>query len=151
MPQQNHRLQPGTNAVASLDAPAPIAWWLRAVVILGALLMATGAVLALIRPAMLVSSHDEINGAVHIYAGYLASRNMALAIMLITFISLSAKRALCNLMFLVALIQLLDACIDIAEHRWPIVPGVIVLGLIFLFGASRLSNYPVWKSEFWTR
>jgi hypothetical protein len=151
MPQRNDRFQPGTNAVASPDAAAPIAWWLRAVVILGALLMATGAVLALIRPAMLVSSHDEINGAVHIYAGYLASRNMALAIMLITFLSLSAKRALSNLMFLVALIQLLDACIDIAEHRWPIVPGVIVLGLIFLFGASRLSNYPVWKSEFWTR
>lgn len=151
MPQRNDRFQPGTNAVASPDAAAPIAWWLRAVVILGALLMATGAVLALIRPAMLVSSHDEINGAVHIYAGYLASRNMALAIMLITFLSLSAKRALSNLMFLVALIQLLDACIDIAEHRWTIVPGVIVLGLIFLFGASRLSNYPVWKSEFWTR
>jgi len=151
MPQRNDRLQPGTNAVASLDATGPIAWWLRAVVILGALLMATGAVLALIHPAMLVSPHDEINGAVHIYAGYLASRNMALAIMLIALLSLSAKRALSNLMFLVALIQLLDACIDIAEHRWPIVPGVIVLGLIFLFGASRLSNHPVWKSEFWTR
>ena len=32
---------------------------------------------------MLVSPHDEINDAVHIYAGYLASRNMALAVMLI--------------------------------------------------------------------
>ena len=113
--------------------------------------MAAGAVLALIHPAMLVSSHDEINEAVHIYAGYLASRNMALAIMLIALLSLSAKRALSNLMFLVALIQLLDACIDSAEHRWPIVPGVLFLGLIFLFGASRLSKDPVWKSEFWTR
>jgi hypothetical protein len=150
MPQRNDRLQPGTNAVASLDATGPIAWWLRAVVILGALLMATGAVLALIHPAMLVSPHDEINGAVHIYAGYLASRNMALAIMLIALLSLSAKRALSNLMFLVTLIQLLDACIDIAEHRWPIVPGVIVLGLVFLFAASRLSNDPFWKKEFWT-
>jgi hypothetical protein len=100
---------------------------------------------------MLVSPNDEINGAVHIYAGYFASRNMALAIMLIALLSLSAKRALSNLMVLVALIQLLDACIDCAEARWPIVPGVIVLGLIFLFGASRLSNNPFWKSEFWTR
>lgn len=139
-----------TNAVASLDAPSPITWWLRAVVILGALLMATGAVLALIHPAMLVSSRDEINGAVHIYAGYLASRNMALAIMLIALLSLSAKRALSNLMFLVALIQLLDACIDSAEARWPIVPGVVFLGLIFLFGASRLSKDPFWRREFWT-
>jgi len=150
MPQRNDRLQPGTNAVASLDAPAPIGWWLRAVVILGALLMATGALLALIHPAMLVSPHDEINGAVHIYAGYLASRNMAMAIMLIALLSLSAKRALSNLMFLVALVQLLDACIDCAEARRPIVPGVIFLGLVFLFAASRLSTYPFWKSEFWT-
>jgi hypothetical protein len=151
MPERNDLFQPMTTANASPAATAPIAWWLRAVVILGALLMAAGAVLALIHPAMLVLPHDEINEAVHIYAGYLASRNMALAIMLIALLSLSAKRALSNLMVLVALIQLLDACIDCAEARWPIVPGVIVLGLIFLFGASRLSNNPFWKSEFWTR
>jgi hypothetical protein len=54
-------------------------------------------------------------------------------------------------MFLVALIQLLDACIDCAEARWPIVPGVIFLGLVFLFAAARLSNYPSWKKEFWTQ
>jgi hypothetical protein len=113
--------------------------------------MAAGAVLALIHPAMLVSPHDEINGAVRIYAGYLASRNMALAIMLIVLLGLSAKRALSNLMFLVALVQLLDACIDCAEARWPILPGVICLGLVFLFGAARLSTYPFWKSEFWTQ
>ena len=134
-------------------APTPTATipgWLRTVVILGALLMAAGAVLALVHPAMLVSPHDEINGAVHIYAGYLASRNLAMAVLLIVLLSLSAKRALSNLMVLVALIQLLDACIDCAEARWPIVPGVLFLGLIFLFGAARLSSYPVWKPEFWT-
>jgi hypothetical protein len=133
-------------------APTPTATipgWLRAVVIFGALLMAVGAVLALVHPAMLVSPHDEINGAVHIYAGYLASRNLAMAILLIVLLSLSAKRALSNLMVLVALIQLLDACIDCAEARWPIVPGVLILGLIFLFAAAKLSSYPVWKPEFW--
>jgi hypothetical protein len=150
MPERNDQSHPTTKVTASPAATAPIAGWLRAVVILGALLMATGAVLALLHPAMLVSPNDEINGAVHIYAGYLASRNMALAIMLIVLLSLSAKRALSNLMFLVALVQLLDACIDCAEARWPIVPGVIFLGLVFLFGAARLSTYPFWKSEFWT-
>jgi len=53
-------------------------------------------------------------------------------------------------MLLVALIQLLDACIDCAEKRWPIVPGVLFLGLVFLFAAARLSSAPFWKSEFWT-
>ena len=150
MPQRNDRFQPMTSAIASLEETTPIPWWLRAVVILGALLMAIGGVLALIHPAMLVSPHDEINSAVHIYAGYLASRNMAVAILLIVLVTLSAKRALSNLMVLVALIQLLDACIDCAEHRWPIVPGVLFLGLVFLFAAAKLSSYPIWKSEFWT-
>jgi hypothetical protein len=58
-----------------------IPWWIRLVVPLGAILMATGAILALANPAMLVSPGDEINGAVPIYAGYLASRNIAIAIM----------------------------------------------------------------------
>jgi hypothetical protein len=61
------------------NATAAIPWWLQAIVLLGALLMATGALIALLNPAMLVSPHDEINAAVHIYAGYLFSRNAALA------------------------------------------------------------------------
>ncbi|HEX3373586.1 MAG TPA: hypothetical protein VHS13_05215 [Edaphobacter sp.] len=150
MPERTEQFHPMTNTPASSAATAPIAWWLRTVVIFGALLMAAGAVLALVHPAMLVSPHDEINEAVHIYAGYLAARNLAMAILLIVLLSLSAKRALSNLMFLVALIQLLDACIDCAEGRWPIVPGVLILGLIFLSAAAKLSSYPVWKPEFWT-
>jgi hypothetical protein len=51
------------------NATAAIPWWLQAIVLLGALLMATGALIALLNPAMLVSPHDEINAAVHIYAG----------------------------------------------------------------------------------
>jgi hypothetical protein len=116
-------------------------------VILGALLLATGAVLALVHPAMLVSPHDEINGAVHIYAGYLASRNLALAIMLVALLSLSAKHALSNMMVLVALVQLLDAGIDCAEGRWILVPGVVLLGLLFFIGAVRLTGYPFWRSQ----
>jgi hypothetical protein len=110
-----------------------------------------GAVVALVRPGMLVSPHDEINGAVHIYAGYLVARNLAIAIMLVVLLFLGAKRALGNLMVLVGLIQLLDVCMDVAEGRWTIVPGILVFGLIFLFGAARLSNYPIWSAEAWTR
>src|ERR1700756_193292 len=66
----------------ALNTPS-IPWWISAVVLLGSLLTATGAVLALVHPAMLVSPHDEINAAVHVYAGYLAARNGALTIMLL--------------------------------------------------------------------
>jgi hypothetical protein len=131
-----------------LNTPA-IPWWITATVLLGALLTATGAILALVHPAMLVSPHDEINGAVHVYAGYLAARNGALAFMLVALLAIRARRALGNLMVLIALIQILDACIDCFEGRWMIVPGVLVFGLVFLVAAARLSGYPFWRSQAW--
>jgi hypothetical protein len=118
-------------------------------VFLGALRMITGALLALLHPALLVSPHDEINAAVDIYAGYLASRNLGLAIMLLAAMSLRAKGTLNTLMLLSAFIQLLDAGIDCVEGRWVIVPGVVLIGLLFFVGSARLSGYPFWRMEAW--
>jgi hypothetical protein len=125
--------------------------WVYVVVVLGALLLATGAILALVHPAMLVSPHDTINGAVHIYAGYLASRNMAMAALLIVLLWLRARHALANLMVLVAFVQVLDACMDCVEGRWMIAPGVLLFALVFSIGAMRLSGYPFWRLEAWGR
>ena len=127
----------------------PIPSWVRIVVVIGALLMATGAVIAMVNPAMLVSPGEQINGAVHIYAGYLASRNLCLALMLLALVAIRANAALSNLMVLTAFIQVVDAGIDCAEGRWPIVPGVLVFGLVFFLGAARLSGHPFWKVEAW--
>jgi hypothetical protein len=129
----------------------PIAGWVRVIVILGAGSTAMGAVIALVYPAMLVSPHDEINNAVRIYAGYLFARNLAIALLLMVLLVLRAKRALGNLMALVGVIQLLDVCMDVAEGRWSIVPGILVIGIVFLVGAARLSGYAFWRSEAWSR
>ena len=130
-------------------AVAGIPLWVNIAVILGALLMLAGGVIAIIRPEMLVSPHDEINGAVRIYAGYLTSRNVTLAVMLLVMLGLRARKALSNLMVLTGFIQLLDAGIDCVERRWPIVPGVLVFGVVFLLGASRLRGYPFWRRQAW--
>jgi hypothetical protein len=126
-----------------------IVWWVQAVATLGALLNATGALIALINPALLVSPPAQISDAVHIYAGYMASRNLALALLLVALVAMRASRALGNLMALVGLIQLIDACIDCVEGRWPIVPGVLVFGVLFLICAARLAGYPFWKRAAW--
>jgi hypothetical protein len=123
--------------------------WVSLIVVIGAFILATGATLALVRPVMLVSPNDEINSAVHVYAGYLASRNGALAVMLLVLLALGAKRALSNLMVVVALIQVFDACQDCIEGRWMIVPGVLLIGMVFLIGSRRLTGYPFWKAEAW--
>lgn len=116
----------------------------RTIIVLGALLMAMCAIIALLRPVMLVSPRDEINGAVHIYAGHLASRNLGLAVMLLAAMRRRARSALNTLMLLTALIQVLDAGTDCFEGRWLIVPGVAVLGLLFFAGSASawLSGHP---------
>ena len=123
----------------------------KATAVLGALLLAVGAVIALFHPVMLVSAHDEINGAVHIYAGYFASRNLALAIMVVAALCFGGKGMLSDLLLLVALIQLLDAVMDLVEGRWPVATGVVGLAVLFLIASGSLSGYPFWKIQAWKR
>lgn len=140
---------PATRESSSADHSRQVPWGLGAIVILGAALTAMGAVIALTHPAMLVSPHDQINGAVRVYAGYLAARNLAIAIMLLGLLLLGARRALANLMVLVGLVQLLDACMDVVEGRWTIAPGVLVFGLVFLIGAAKLCGFAFWRRRAW--
>lgn len=121
---------------ATSDRPIP--WWLRVVVFLFAVLFAAGAVIALVRPAMLVSPGDPIGGAARIFAGYLAARNFAVATMLLVLLATGARRLLAAMMALAGTIQLFDGGIDCFEGRWVIVPGVAILGLICFFIATRL-------------
>ena len=59
-------------------------------------------------------------GAVHIYAGYLFSRNATLAILLVASMIFRSKGTLNTLILLTAFIQLLDAAVDCMEGRWVI-------------------------------
>lgn len=137
------------SAAAATSGRTEFPAWVRAIVVLGALLMTAGALSALVHPALLVSPHDEINDAVHIYAGYLAARNLVLALMLVTAMGFRSRGTLNTLMLLAALIQVMDAAIDCVEGRWAVVPGAIVLGVLFLVAAGRLSGHPVWKTAAW--
>jgi hypothetical protein len=111
--------------------------------------MTAGGVIALVDPATLVSPTDVINNAARIYAGYLASRNLALAAALLAAMMLRARGALGSPMMLTAFIQIGDAVIDCAEGRWSIVPGVAVLGVLFILAAARVSGYPFWNAAAW--
>ena len=140
-----------SNSHPALPAHAAFPWWVQAIVLLGSFLMAAGALIALLNPAMLVSPHDEINAAVHVYAGYLFSRNAVLAILLIGSLLLRSKGVLNTLILLTAFIQLLDAVVDCVEGRWLVVPGVAVFGLRFFLAAARLSGHPFWRKEAWSQ
>jgi hypothetical protein len=119
--------------------------WLSASVVVGALLMAAGGIIALAHPAMLVSANAQINVATRVYAGYLASRNLALAGMLLVTLAMGTRSVLGSLMMLTAFIQLLDAGMDFVEGRWTLVPGVLLFAMVFFLGSARLSGRSVWK------
>jgi hypothetical protein len=124
--------------------------WVAILALLGAALLSAGAVISLWRPGMLVSSTDAINGAVKVYAGYTAARDAGLAALLVVLLSIGARRALGQLLVLIGLIQLFDTAIDLVEQRWTVAPGVLVLGILFLFAATRLCGAPFWKRAAWT-
>ncbi len=114
--------------------------WIRAVVVLGAVLLAVGAVLAMVRPSMLLAPGDPVTSGVRVYAGYLFSRNLALAILLLAALARAGRANLPGMVGLYALIQLLDAIVDGAEGRWMVLPPVIVLGLLFAWVWLRLRS-----------
>jgi hypothetical protein len=145
--QSGNKSVPTTSSLLR-EKPA-IGCFPKGVAVLGALLLITGALIALFHPVMLVSPRDEINGAVHIYAGYLASRNLAMAIMLLAALGFAAKRLLNNLLLLVSLVQFLDALIDVVEGRLPVAIGVMILAVLFSAASASLSGYPFWQIRAW--
>ncbi len=143
----SHKKEPVSVRVA--DEPHSIPLWVRAFVIVGGLLMMLGGVIALARPSMLISPTDQITSGVHIYAGYFAVRNLALGLFLTLLLLLRARRALGLLLVLVGSIQMLDVIMDCIEGRWAIVPGVVVLCVLYFFAAARVSGAPFWRRESW--
>jgi len=124
--------------------------WPRLIIMLGIVLLAAGAIIALAHPILLVSPQDQINQSTRVFAGYLASRNMALALTLLATLILRASRTLNILLLLTALIQLLDIAMDFAEGRWVVVPAVVILAALFFAASAKISGYPFWKKEAWT-
>jgi len=110
--------------------------WVKIVVMLCVVLMSAGAIIAFVKPAMLVDPHAEISPAVRTYAGYLTARNLTLAVMLLILLAAGARRALGNLVAVVGFIQLFDFVVDCMEARWTVAPGVLVLGILLLLAAG---------------
>jgi hypothetical protein len=139
---------------ASESPPAPSAgagpprWVLPAVCLLAAL-FAAGAVIALVRPGLLASPGADVDAATRVYAGYLASRDAALALALVTLLVLRARQMLAAALLLAALIQLVDVVVDATTGRLVLVPGLVVLAAVMLASATRSAPRPLWRISSW--
>ena len=123
--------------------------WVRIVVSIGAVLLIAGVLISLLHPILLVSPHDEINPAVRVFAAYTFSRDLGLAIVLVTALLLRARATLNGMLLLTGFIQVLDAFTDCLDHRWAIVPAAVVIGALFFLAAAALSGAPFWKIQAW--
>src|SRR5579884_3961403 len=122
--------------------------WVSIVVILGALLIATGAMISKLAPTLLTNG-QSMTDAARVYADYMFARNLPLALMLFLLLATNARRMLAGLMALTALIQIVDVINDLTRGAFLLVPGLLVFAIVFLVGASQLFGQAVWHVDAW--
>jgi hypothetical protein len=122
--------------------------WISIVVILGALLIATGAIISKVDPTLLTNG-SPMTEAARVYADYTFARNLPLALMLLFLLALRARRMLAGFMVLTALIQFVDVINDLARGEVVLVPGLLVFAIVFLIGAWQLFGQAFWHVDAW--
>jgi hypothetical protein len=133
---------------AELESAVPdVSLWVKIVALIGSLLLGAGAAIAYANPGMLLSPHAQVSEGVRVYAGYLVSRNAALALGLLGAVLFRLRTLLGNMLLLIGSVQIFDACIDAVEGRWTLVPGVTVLGILFLLAAVRAKPFSNSEAE----
>jgi hypothetical protein len=148
---ENSTQSDGSTKANDLRTPqsvVPIPLWLSIVVIIGAVLTATGAVISKVDPTLLTNG-NPMTDAAWVYADYVFARNLALAVMLLLLVTLRARRMLAGFMVLIALIQCIDAIDDLSRGDVLLVPGLLVFAIVFLFGAWQLFGQAIWHSDAW--
>ena len=122
--------------------------WVTIVVILGALLTATGAVISKVDPTLLTNG-SPMTEAARVYADYMFARNLPLAVMLLFLLAVRARRMLAGFMVLTAIIQLVDVINDLARGAVVLAPGLLVFAIVFLIGAWQLFGQAFWHVDVW--
>ena len=144
----NPSAQSRTNDVKTSQSVVRFPLWVSVVVILGALLTVTGAVIAKVDPTLLTAG-GAVSETTRVYADYLFARNLALTVMLLLLLAIRAWRMLAGFMVLIALIQLIDIGDDLARGAWLLIPGLLVFVMVFLLAAWRLFGQAVWHLDAW--
>jgi hypothetical protein len=122
--------------------------WVSVVVVLGAALVAVGAMISKVDPTLLTDG-SPMTDAARVYADYMFARNLPLAVMLLLLLALKARHMLAGFMTLTALIQVVDAFNDLARGAYVLIPGLLVFAILFLVGAWRLYGRAVWHAAVW--
>lgn len=140
--------EPQADKLRTPQAIVHIPLWVSIIVILGALLSITGAVVSKVDPAFLTNGSPTTE-AVKVYADYMFARSLSLTVMLLFLLAVRARRMLAGFMVLIAIIQIIDIGDDLARGAFLLVPGLLVFAVVFLIGAWRLFGQAVWRIDTW--
>ena len=143
-----HSMQSQTNGFETHHSVLYIPLWVSIVVILGALLTTTGAVISKVDPTLLTNG-STMTEAARVYADYMFARNLSLAVMLLFLLGVRARRMLAGFMVLIALIQIVDVINDLTRGDFLIVTGLLVFAIVFLVGAYALFGLAIWHVNVW--
>lgn len=144
--QANDSVQSDKQSTAQSSIRIPL--WISIIVIIGALLIASGAVISKVDPT-LVTNDGPMTDTARVYADYMFARNLPLAVMLLFLLALKARRMLAGFMVLIAFIQLVDIIDDLTRGAFLLVPGLLVFAIVFLLGAWKLFGQPIWHGDAW--
>jgi len=140
------------SSAGDLKTPQSVAHfplWVSIVVILGALLTLTSAVISKVDPTLLASG-NPITASARIYADYMFARDLALAVMLLLLLIVRTRRMLAGFMVLTVLIQGVDIVDDLLRGAFLLfLPVVFVFAIVFLLAAGRLFGRAIWHVDVW--
>jgi hypothetical protein len=122
--------------------------WIAIVVILGAFLTLTGAIISKVDPTLLTNG-SPMTEAARVYADYMFARNLPLAVMLLFLLAVKARRMLAGFMVLTAFIQLVDVINDLVHGSFLLIPGLLIFAAVFLIGAWQLFGQAIWHIDAW--
>jgi hypothetical protein len=104
------------------------------VVVLGALLTGAAGLASICAPQVFLTflgvSGEPINAGTEVFARYAGTRNVALAVMLLTLVAVRSKRVLAGLLVATALANALDCALDLVAQRWPAAPGPFLVAVL---------------------
>jgi hypothetical protein len=144
----NPSAQPQTSDLGTAQSVVRFPLWVFIIVILGALLTLTGAIISKVDPTILTGG-SPMTSAAQVYADYTFARDLALAVILLFLLTRRLRQMLAGFMVLIALIQMIDVIDDLARGAFLLVPGLLVFAIVFLIGAWRLFGQAIWHVDAW--
>lgn len=112
--------------------------WAAAVVVIGALGVASLSYAALFSPATMLAHGQQMTEGARTWARYAAAYDIALAVAMVGLLIARAYRMLAGTLIQAAFAEGLLAVVGFANHRWEQIPADIILIVAFALAARKL-------------